>query len=270
MQDKFDFIDGDKAAFKNILRQLDKPYIHSLYHDSKEEAKERDDGRTTEGCYMKNIAMHQYKNLTYLDSIMSENNNTTTDIDEISIDEHLSREQKREMKQFWGTGFSLEDYVRLRDQYQTYVAKYGVSTMNMQMLLKQICLTELDIDNARLEGNPVDKLLMSYQKLYDSAGLNPKQETEASADDQKENYGNWIKKLENERPVPEPHPAWKDVDQIMKYIRVFFTGHLAKMLGIKSKDAKLSEDYDKGIGEFTASLQDGDAEEDQEYGDDFK
>lgn len=265
----FDEIDGDISKFKNILRQLDKPYIHSLYHDSIEEAKERNDNRTPEACYMKNIAMPQYRNLTYVDSIMFEDGESTS-IDQITIEENLTREQKKSMKQFWGSGYSLEDYVRLQTQFDAYLSRYGENAMNMQMILKQICLLEMDIDNARISGKSVDKLLSSYQRMYNEAGLSPKQETEASAEDQKQNFGNWIKKLENERPVPEPDKAWADVDGIRKIVRVFFTGHLARMLGIKSKDAKLSQEYEDGIKEFTASLDDSYEENEQDYGDDFK
>ena len=52
----------------------------------------------------------------------------------------------------------------------------------------------------------------------------------------------WIRKWENTKPIPEPDPELKDVDGIVRYITVWFLGHLCKMLGIKNTYCKLYED----------------------------
>ena len=61
-------------------------------------------------------------------------------------------------------------------------------------------------------------------------------------------YGEWIKKLENERPVDEIDDELKDVDKIGLYIDVFFKGHLAKMMGLKNGLSRL---YDKFMKKYT-------------------
>ena len=41
--------------------------------------------------------------------------------------------------------------------------------------------------------------------------------------------------FENEDPIPEVNPEWKDVDGIVKLFNIYFLGHLSKMLGIKNR-----------------------------------
>ena len=74
----------------------------------------------------------------------------------------------------------------------------------------------------------------TFQSLLGSANLKPVQNNDnALADSQ--SFGTLIKKFEEEKPIPEPDPEWKDVDGIVKYITVYFLGHLCKMIGIKNK-----------------------------------
>jgi len=57
--------------------------------------------------------------------------------------------------------------------------------------------------------------------------------------------GQMIEKFENERPIPEPDPEFRDVNKIGKYIRVWFSGWLSKALGFKNVYSKEFDDYVK-------------------------
>ena len=54
-------------------------------------------------------------------------------------------------------------------------------------------------------------------------------------------FGTLIRKWENEKPIPEPDEEWKDVDGIVRYITVYFLGHLCKMMGIKNSYPRMYE-----------------------------
>ena len=60
--------------------------------------------------------------------------------------------------------------------------------------------------------------------------------------------GTWIKKFEQEEPFPEPDEELKDVDGFKRYIRVWFLGHLCKILGI---DNEYSQEYDEELIKYT-------------------
>ncbi len=76
-----------------------------------------------------------------------------------------------------------------------------------------------------------------------SANLRPTQtKSEDNSTFDKTPFGVWVRKLENERPVSEPSEDMKDVDGIVRYISVWFLGHLCKMLKIKNSYSRLYEE----------------------------
>ena len=74
-------------------------------------------------------------------------------------------------------------------------------------------------------------------------------------------FGTLIKKWENEEPIPEPDPEWADVDGIGKYIRIWFLGHLCKMLGIENE---FSKEYEAEMAKFRVELPEDVFEDDAE------
>jgi hypothetical protein len=103
----------------------------------------------------------------------------------------------------------------------------------MELLIKQICLTQLEIEKRRANNEKVDPIVKTLQDLLGSSNLKPAQETGANSADQ-QTFGTWIKKFEHDHPIPEPDEEWKDVDGIKKYMNIWFFGHLARMLDIKN------------------------------------
>ena len=58
-----------------------------------------------------------------------------------------------------------------------------------------------------------------------------------------------IQKWEEEEPIPEPAPEWKDVDGIGKYFRVWVLGTLLKMFNLPNP---YQEEFDKEMERYTA------------------
>ena len=151
-----------------------------------------------------------------------------------------------EVADFWGPGYTPSMYMELENRMQYWKSKLpdGITIdAGTEALLRQICCLEIDINRDRAQGKPVDKNVNTLNTLLGSAMLKPTQKKD-DADTAFENqpFGVGIKYYENRRPIPEPDPELKDVDGIIKYIDVFFRGHLAKMLGLKSAYSKLYED----------------------------
>ena len=51
-----------------------------------------------------------------------------------------------------------------------------------------------------------------------------------------------INMFENERPIQKCRPEWEDVDGIVRYITVYFLGHLCKMLKINNRYSSIYEE----------------------------
>jgi hypothetical protein len=250
----FEHVDEkDINTIKNVLRMVDKPWLSELYKSSVEEAQKQ--GKSIFGMYMKNLGMHQHRDKTWAHSdspVISE------DAIDHSLENNtdLSEEEIQYLIKFWGHGFTLEDYLWLQNEYEDWINGYECDSKGMETLIKEICLTELDIKHRRARGEKVDTQLKTLQDLLGSSNLKPVQETGANAIEQA-TFGTLIKKYENERPIPEPAPEWKDVDGIMKYISIWFFGHLCKMLGLKNK---YSEMYEEEVKKYKVEITDEDEE----------
>lgn len=111
-----------------------------------------------------------------------------------------------------------------------------------EALIRQICSLELDINRDRIAGKSVDKSVNALNNLLGSANLKPTQQ-KADGENAHENtpFGVWIRKWETQRPIPEPDPELQDVDGIVKYISIWFFGHLCKMLNIENTYCRLYE-----------------------------
>lgn len=148
---------------------------------------------------------------------------------------------------FWGPGYSASMYKELQDRYDYWLTRFPQeSTLDIggEMLLKQICSLELDINRDRTAGRQVDKSLNALNALLGSAMLKPAQKKDENGDAATSNtpYGVLIKRFEEERPIPDVDPELDDVDGIIRYITIWFFGHLCKMLNIKNSYCKLYED----------------------------
>lgn len=148
--------------------------------------------------------------------------------------------------EFWGAGYSNAMYKELEQRRKYYMSSFPEGAENdvgLVSVIRQICALELDINRDRAAGKDVSKSVTTHNNLLGAAGLKPIQKDDGSdAAFEKTPFGVWIERWENKRPIPDPDPDFQDVDGIIKYITIWFLGHLCKMLGIRNSYCKLYED----------------------------
>jgi hypothetical protein len=114
-----------------------------------------------------------------------------------------------------------------------------------EAVIRQICMLEVTINREAAAGKPINNHVNSLNNLLGSGNFKPvqrKSDSALDADIEAVPFGVWIRKIENTRPIAEPDPELNDVDNIIKYISVWFFGHLCKMLKINNKYSRLYED----------------------------
>lgn len=152
-----------------------------------------------------------------------------------------------EIIDFWGPSYTPDMYLELDKRYRYWKNKLKYTEddeldAGIEALIRQICGLEIDINKERSEGKTPDKLVSTLNSLIGSAQLKPDQKKDdITKADANTPFGVWIRRWEDERPIPEVDPSLKDVDGIVKYITTWFLGHLAKMLGVKKAEVKLYE-----------------------------
>ncbi|KOC56948.1 hypothetical protein IRP63_14850 (plasmid) [Clostridium botulinum] len=228
-----------------ILHILDKPFIQSVWNDI---------AKTDEspwGAYITQISsLPQYKEFKYRNSQFDECN--ISKIKSNNNEEHhevtkLNDNDKRQYERFWGRGLENQDYIWLQEEFEDFITRYECDSKGMELLIKQICLQELDIEKRRANEEKVDQQLKTLQDLLGSSNLKPVQETGANAVDQN-TFGTLVKKWENEKPIPEAMEEWKKADWIKKYVLVWFLGHLCKMMGVDNDYSRL---YEEEVNNYT-------------------
>ena len=161
---------------------------------------------------------------------------------------------------FWGKGYSPEMYRRLEQRWAYWSSKYPKDEeldIGTEVILRQICSLELDINRDRAADRPVDKSVNTLNTLLGSLNLKPVQKKD-DFDSSINNtpLGVWLYRFENKRPLPDNYPD----SPILKYIFTWM-GHLCKMLGVKGN--KYTQLYDEAIRRNTVDKPEYEGDEDE-------
>lgn len=164
------------------------------------------------------------------------------------VDDPTESPVNPDLVKFWGTGLAPSLYLELQNRFDYWVEELNTDQEHMdagtKSVLRQICNLEVQSNKDMAIGKNTDKLAATINTLLGSANLKPVQKQEADKDgvNDKTPFGVWIRRWENERPVPELDPELQDVNGVVRYISIWFLGHLCHMLHIKNTYCKLYED----------------------------
>jgi hypothetical protein len=127
------------------------------------------------------------------------------------------------LKYFWGEKFNYDEYVFLEKELAEWKSSYSCSTKAEEFYMKEICLKQLELRNARIEkGNSgIAAIQKSMDTLLKAAALTPAQATAASSSKMIETIGMKIKMIETTTPAEyykgENKDLFKDYDNIGQY-----------------------------------------------------
>ncbi|MBD5589179.1 hypothetical protein [Clostridium botulinum] len=179
-------------------------------------------------------------------------------------DNLYTKEELFALQNRWGEGFEPKDYKYLEEQYLDLGKHYkSEDSYAMQLIFEEACLTRLTIKKKREKGDDVNKELKTLQDLLGSANIKPNQETSAE-NIEKGSFGVFIKKIEDEEPIPDWEKDLGKEDKIKKYIRIFYFGNLAKALGIPNP---WIDEFEKEMKEFTVDKSEVEKDEEDLLGD---
>lgn len=154
----------------------------------------------------------------------------------------------QEVIDFWGTGFDKDYYRYVQSRYDVWTKDVEKPMpVSTEALYKQICDTEAIIVRRAMSGADTDKPKATLINLLGALNEKPSQKQQQGTDSadeefEKISFGMGIRMCETMRPIPKPDPEYNDVDGIVRYITIWFLGHLCKMLGIKNTYCKMYEE----------------------------
>ena len=254
-----------KKAVRQTCRKLDLYWNETIY----EYVSLRSSSRSIMTAYINRTNSNQYIGKCYDDSLSEEgrlweDSAVNDKPEDISLaDTATGYELYPELADFWGSDYSPEFLLKLDKRYKKWTKGQGDLEPAAVSLFKHICILEETIAIDSAAGRPFDKNLNTLNGLLGSLNMKPVQKKDDAVIGNVDNspMGVWIRRFENERPIPEPDPDLQDVDKIVRYIQVFFLGHLAKMLGKTTVYSKMYEEEIARLRVESPELSDG-------YGDD--
>ena len=172
-----------------------------------------------------------------------------------------------EVVQLFGLGYTPEEYEYLSEQYNDWINRYDCQTKAQEELFKNLAVAQLNIRSAQKarDGKAAAEAMKIFQNLLDTAKVTPKQD-KGDQLAETNTFGTLIKRWEDEHPIPEPDPAWADVDGIRKYINTWFLGHLCKMFRV---DNDVSREYEEELSKYTVEPPNIEDDEDEEAADKY-
>lgn len=243
-----------KESVINMMREMDLPYVDSLYDSCCQSVTDNVGEKVKSSPFMQMLtailSLPQYRGKTFNDSELPIDGESTNN----------NRKVKQTTIKRFGKGLSNDDYIFLQDQYEDWVTRYECNTKAQEELFERLCFKKLEIFKATREGRSTKDLDRSYQDLMNTANITPKQNS-LDAMSEGQTLGQLIEKWETERPIPECDPDLADVDKIGLYIDVFFKGHMAKLLNLKNPLQRIYENFMK---KYTVTKPEYDEESDSE------
>lgn len=246
-----EFYDGNEdRAIERICQIFDFYYNTSALKASKKIS----EGRSRISVYMSKIQINPHVGKTYMDTVRETYNEAIGSVDEIQYMDISSMDEKTLEKAVavWGVGFSPDQYNVLNNMFSDWKSRVIIDGKTREALVRELCIIKLQM-NLAIKDNDTKaytSLMSIYQSTMKSANLQPIQE-DANDKASEKPMGVMIKMFEEEDPIPKPLPEWEDVDGIVKYITVYFLGHLCKMLKIKNRYSAL---YEEEMNKYRVSL----------------
>lgn len=258
----------DDAALRRVALHLDLYWDPSLAKASKKISADR----SRVSVYVSRSNLRVYAGKTYDDTLREEAGTAinsmedlhahNSELADIANNEPALPAITKDDVNHWGYGFKPEEYVWLNAKYDEIRSTSVIDTMTREELVKDFCIQKLLQNNALRDGNIelYNKLSTTSQKTLDNANLTPKVSDAADKAGEKP-MGVMIQMFEKEDPIGETRPEWRDVDGIIKFITIYFIGHLCKMIGIKNRYAKM---YEEEMDKYRAEVPDYSDQDDEE------
>lgn len=235
----------ERAAIRRVCMKFDVYWCEPLYQSI-------DKVPTSTSrimVYLRHSGLRHYQNKTFDDTLKEEAEQEAVINYEDVFNDEKEPEVSKEIIDFWGSGLTPSYYRELEQQLKKWTEDRNLKDIDIGEItvIKKICLLEVMINQDIATGNnkAVEKNVRALDALLGSANLKPVQKNKPSASSEKDGmtpFGVWIKKIEDDRPIPEPEERFKDVDGITKYISVWFLGHLSKVLNVNNRYSNLYEE----------------------------
>lgn len=251
------FEDEKYALYKFCERVLDMPFYNVVYDGAKK--RQKNTGWMLHSAYVTQInsfkGVNSYGNC-FEDGEILEIDNPFEKKDNKKSKKENSKNIKEDVNPHlirkWGEGFTHKEYMFLEDELKEWKKTHKCDNQAEITLLKEICITVLDIRNSRDNSGSTKQLRKDLQDLMKTASVDPAKANSISDGQTVDRFGVWIKDIEQKKPAEwhEEQDKYMDMDGFKPYIKNyivrpiknFFTG--SKDFLVDGEDLSFKKDDD--------------------------
>jgi hypothetical protein len=198
----------EPEKMKEMLKLIDRPYLYEIVKSSFE------DNQDTIGVYIKNIAMQQYRSLSWKDSIFE------PDVPNINNEKRLSNFDSNfkltdEIIEFFGAGYSQEEYVAMYRKYNFLKNNYPEKTnMHIEALKSYVRYkVKEELAIADDDASTAEKWAKLANEAAKNAKINPSQLSAADLQDGLSTFGQLVRAVEQSVDIIPILPKFKERPQ---------------------------------------------------------
>lgn len=219
--------------FVDILRQIDRPFIKSLYDTSFAT-------KNPFGEYMKNIAMRQNRNKTYLDSefegtLEQLQVKTSDELDKkVKLEDKVKFKITSDVLVRWGSNYNETELYQLETFFHSMTTANSITTPQHKEQLKLLCKLNLE-QNKALDENKINdfkNLNTQYNKILENSGFRPIDKQTGGESIGIRTFSQIWEEIEKDGFI-EPYPYEEKQDIIDKTI-MYMGNYTRKLLNMQS------------------------------------
>jgi hypothetical protein len=233
--------EDDMDSVYRILQAIDKPFLNEVWKSAKASR------YATFGDYMRMLSsLHQYRNLTYADSIFPYDNGYVED-EEFEVEESVVTEEEvkendpfnikitKELKLKWGN-YAEKDIVDMEKTYQEMLFANDISTPQHKKQLQFYCKLSMMMDKA-LQNNDIgtfEKLSRQFDTLIKSSGFRPIDRKSSDEATGMRNFSTIFQEVERNGFVPPIDVTLVENQDIVDRTIFYYANYVRKLVGMES------------------------------------
>lgn len=250
-------------SVKDTLRMIDRPYIYHLWTAAVEES--HSGTKDTFGIYMKNIGMHQYRGLTWKDSMFDPVLNTSSQEPPAPIP-GTPPDKLESLKEIYGYGFPDNEYLLFEKKFQQLRPSFQLVTTMHEECLREYCVNKVKETLAKARGDFKEaKDWAAMAKDVAEAGkLKPSQMSKADLSQGLDGFGQLARmveeKVEMQKVLPKFTSKPKDDVDVTLWL---YINYIRDLKGIPEAEYKeIWKFYDERYEDYMSQSLDYGSEED--------
>jgi hypothetical protein len=195
-------------SLQELLRQIDKPYIHYILESSIEE-----NPNNVFGTYMKNVGMKQFRGFTWNNSILKPDfNSAETRTERNDTNSYVASDA---LKDKWGFGYLPEEYLAFERKYNSLKNNYQQKTaMHTEALITYIVYkVKGEMATASNDSKAAKEWGTLAKDAATAAKINPNQLSKSDLSDGLDTFGQLVRSVEQAVDIIEILPRFKERPQ---------------------------------------------------------